>query len=192
MVKAAIVRAARKNQAANNVDGGIYKYVHRQLSRLWHDASQEFILTALNQISVDTGMSAATLLPLAQKVNLRSAVAAAIQGKGPNFRKRQKYRGGPGFPSSGEFKSRALGERMGQAAYKFEVGTDRKPIFIMTFDIVVFQYFLHESFENSNVSKDWQSLDQAKDAMLKFIENNWMHYVDKQKFSHWLITGIID
>lgn len=106
-----------------------------------------FLDVTVNNILVDSGMSAASLLPLAAKVQYRTAILAIIRGKGPS-----PTRGhGPSsvFPpfedNIGRFKSIAFGSRLGAKSFSVDFGNPNRPIFSMDFDISVLQHFIHEN-----------------------------------------------
>lgn len=167
----------------------VQKYVHKILIRLWRDCIKEFILATADNIAVDTGMSKASLIPLAREVQLKTIIADAARGFGP----RKGYTDMSGTYHPDQVRSPEHGERLGQSAYTLEFGTPTNPELLFNFNIVVFQYFLHESLENYQNSSNWKSLEKGKKAFLDYWNKNY----DKGKYeisksvTRWLIEGVI-
>lgn len=165
------------------------QYQHKQLMQLWGDSVRKFISTVSELIAVDSGMSVASLLPLASKVRFKNAIAESLRGKGPNF-KRRPYRASGQFGGGG-YKSRAHGERLGQKAYDLVFGTPNNPQFVFNFKIVVLQYFLHENGLARGNSYNYRSLEKGRVAFLSYWESNFDNYVDGDLIAKFFLTGKI-
>lgn len=150
--------------------GPISKRLHKNMSRLWRGSIRKFIETAIDNIEVDTGMSAASLQPLAAEVGLRSQIIEALRGFGP---KRGHSNLDPPWDSNNApFKSRALGERLGRGAYKVTFGTPNRVSLLFEFEIVVFQHYLHEFGLAEHTSGPWDSLLKGSEAMMNYFRDN--------------------
>ena len=168
----------------------ILKYVHKQLTSLWKDSVKIFIEAALKEVHVDTGMSAASFQPLAAEVGMKTAIIQSLRGFGPK-RGHKNIRDSRFQDNVAQYKSRALGQRLGEKAYDLDFGDHERPIFKFTFKIVIFQYYLHENSMNYSDSQNWQSLNQAKTAFLEYYNGNLSKYVKSKDIIQWLLTGRI-
>lgn len=162
-------------------------YVQKQMNELFKDCVRIFINTVLDAIrnDIDTGMSAATLLPLAAHVGLKSKLFSEIsdsrkhvqrggyKGRIPDFpvlmsRKKKRGQGTTGI------KNMAHGIALGDRAYTFKV-TDQR--WQMSFKIRVSQYFIHE-YGLAGVHF-WDSLRKGEEAFIGYWKANKMLRLDK-------------
>jgi hypothetical protein len=107
--------------------------VFKALNDLWRDAVRAYLraVTENEVIPVDSGMSRASLLPLARLVRLGTEVDAGISAAGAQY-KGEPYTTGFGGRKSG-FKSRAHGEELGKNAYELVFGSKDRPTLIFEF-----------------------------------------------------------
>lgn len=154
------------------------KKIRANAEKLMKDAVKEFLMAiAMNDIvKVQTGMSRASLLPLAKQVRLGSAIRSTIVPKVEQ--KTFKYTPPDGrFPTFTAWKSISHGIKIGERAYILDV---KGPIFIFEFDILVYQYHLHE--QGVKGSAAWDSLTIGKRAFLEYVESKkdeiWPNLVD--------------
>ena len=166
-----------------------YKYMFASLERMWKEATRVFIATAVMNMSIDTGMSVGSFAPLAARVRLRSRITELLRGFGPSKPGHKNIKSPRFSDNMAKRKSRTLGERLGKKAYEISFGTYSNPVFNFDFKIVVFQHYLHESFENFSMSENWSSLEKGREAMLNFIETHAVDYMPD--IAHWLLTGEI-
>jgi len=140
----------------------------RKLSRFWKDSIQAFITAIIDAdvIQIDSGMSKASLIPLARRVQLGQVVEASLTGIG-NPRKGYTDAAGGYHPKTKKTKS--LGMTLGQEAYTIKYGTVSDMRFLFAFQIVIYQYVLHE---NGFQTKAWNSLPIGERAFIDFIESN--------------------
>ena len=170
--------------------GQVSKYLHDQMVRLWKAGVREFISEAIDRIHVDTGMSMASLSPLAAKVSFKSVLEATLAGKGP-----KKPRNKGHYTIDGNWipnvpRSKALGESLGQSAYKLSFGTPKNAMLKFDFNIVVFQYELHEmGYQKYGDKTPWDSLNAGKAAMLAFLENHYDEYINSKKLLDFMLNG---
>jgi len=157
----------------------VLKTHHQRLKRLWRDSVKAFVLGAMDAMTVVTGMSVASLQPLAAQVRLQTIVLETLRGKGPKNRKGFTDLGG-GYHAN-QSKSRAHGRRLGQRAYKLSFGTPRNPDLRFEFEIVVFQHEWHE--------RTWKSLEKGKEAFVAHFETNFASVVRVDDLVSKLIFG---
>lgn len=167
----------------------ITNVLHKKATRLFKAAVQEFIYGILDRVHIDTGMSAASLQPLAAQVRLRTAVIETLRGYGP--KPGHKSASGSFVDNNAPFKSRALGERLGRAAYTLDFGSPYVPKFKMTFEIPVLQFYLHEFGYARNNTFPWASLKNGQEKFERFIRKNWKKYIKPSDLKEWLLTGEI-
>jgi len=146
-------------------------YVHKRLIRLWKRGVRDFIETVVSTISVDSGMSVATLLPLATRVRFAEIVRASMAGRriSPRLRRYNSY----AFPGQGEFKTPEHGVRLGEDAYQLEFGSPQTPNFQFRFEITVLQFYLHENGKAVPSSHVWQSLLLGQAAFQQRLEREF-------------------
>ena len=145
----------------------MYKYVHIGLMKLWRECIRAFVREATKYIIIDTGMSYASMLPLASQVRIRDEIELGMVGVGkpkPGFRNLTG-----GFASNNaRFKSKSFGEELGTEAFTIKFGTPRRPELTFTFHLVVFQYYLHDQQRGSGyVSSNWRTIPKAQAAFLE-------------------------
>lgn len=157
------------------------KKLHENMSRLWKDATKAFLEEIIKNdlIKVDTGMSRASLLPLARAVRMLTVVRASIN---PKSKPRQGYNElGGGYNATG-VKSIATGEKLGEKAYKLNLGSPARPVFYFEFNIVVYQHWIHEVY---NSESDWQAIEKGTQAFKAYLEDNSSSYVPT--LSDWIV-----
>lgn len=164
---------------------GIAQYVHRQFIRLWEDSVKAFINAAYSVLSqhVDTGMSIASLEPLAISVRLKTLITTALKGG---------YSGSKYYDFSGptdRAKSPQYGRELGQSAYVLSFGTPELPQLDFVFKIVVFQYYLHEFGYAIPSTGIWNTLGKGKTAFLEFFTTNLHSYVHPKQIVKVLLHG---
>lgn len=125
-----------------NAGRAVLKSQHKAIAQAHREATRAFLDAMFDSMLVDTGMSRASLLPLAAAVRHRSALRGRI-GARRGARKRNAPTGR--FANNTRFVSISRGEAVGRDAFKFEVGTPEKPIMLMSFNISVLQHFLWEN-----------------------------------------------
>lgn len=154
----------------------ILKTLHEKVIKIWKDCVQAFVLELTKHVHVDTGMSAASIEPLAARVGLQSMIVQSLRGKGP--KRGHRVINDPGFQYASEnigpFKSRALGHQLGQEprGYELTFGSPQSPLFSFTFNITVYQWYLHDAFGGSGSIGDWGALEAARTAFLSVWNQN--------------------
>lgn len=156
----------------------VLKTYHQRLKRLWRNSVKAFIMAIIDAMHIDTGMSVASLQPLAAQVRLRTIILETLRGKGP----RRGYVDLQGVYHREQFKSRAHGERLGRQAYQLSFGTPQHPDLRFEFDIVVFQHQYHEP--------TWDSLQKGQEAFINYFETNFNAIVRVDDLVGHLVLGI--
>lgn len=158
--------------------------LHDNLSTVWRGATRAFVEAIVTNsiMSVDTGMSKASLLPLSRAVRMLTVARATINPKRTEVKGSMDMNGrwNPNLN-----RSAALGERVGEKAYTLNFGSKARPTFRFEFNIVVYQYLLHEDSANFTKSQNWQTLKLGMDAFDAYIKE----YAPKAvpRLAEWLI-----
>lgn len=181
----------RITNAPFSFDGeAIKKDLFKELEALWDGAIRAFLRAVALEgvVKVDSGMSRASLLPLARVVKMFTEVRSSISTE-RNPRPSPR----PYYNASGRrdgLKSIAHGEELGKKAYKVLYGTPKNPKFVFDFEIVVFQYFLHENGVRNQQA--WKSLEVGRIAFLSYLEENLAAFSNQLKFTstHNKISGL--
>ena len=141
-------------------------YVRDRINTCFNDGVRAFVDEVLRKIKVDSGMTGASLLPLAGQVRHARFVTQAIaSGK---KKKGHQTLSAPFENNNGPFRSRRLGARLGRDAYSLKHldGANWSGEFL--FRIVVFQHFYHEATGNTAsgraTSGNWRSLEAGMEA----------------------------
>ncbi len=180
-IKSSFLNKKRTNTAR------LKKQIHAQASRFWRDAINVFLDAMADRIAVDTGMSMASLGPLAKEVRRKTAFLQAIRGMGPKFRSKN-YSGYKN--DTGLVKSKAAGTRLGEAAYTLSFGSPTTPVFKLSFEIAVFQFYLWEfGLAKGNEGKSWGALDAGRTAFLDFVQTKYATYFSADIISRWIFEG---
>ena len=156
----------------------IKKYINDQTILLWKDATREFIKEVVSVLygHIDTGMSIASIIPLATEVNFQTLIQEAIAGNATHYTKGKEYYDWAG--KTGQMKTPALGEELGQTAYEIEFGTPELPKFVFRFKVSVFQYYLHEFGYAVPHAGAWNTLELGKIAFQTFLTARHREYYD--------------
>jgi len=165
------------------------------MKKLWKACTFSFLEAALDKIHVDTGMSAASLMPLAAKVQVRSQIEAQLAGMGTPTKPGHKTLYGRWASNNAEFKSRTLGEQLGKKSFALTYGDANNPIFSFDFEIAVFQLYLHETSENwmnergGRKSQNWHAIEAGYFAFLKHFDDNVDSYINVDRFAQIMLEG---
>jgi hypothetical protein len=138
-------------------------------------------------MQVDTGMSKASLMPLAVEIGWKEYIMSMMSSNGVKPAHQGLY--GEWASNNDLPKSPASGVMLGRNAYDLSFGTPHSPELKFSFKIVVFQHFIHESNVIPN-SGNWQSLDAGKAAFLKTWAEDFDYYVDPSKIKGYLLGRI--
>lgn len=134
-------KAMKRSSSA--LDRRIKQQVMESLNTLWSRSVAAFIMAVSTQVLVDTGMSLASLYPLATKVSKGAEVRRIIMSKRKSPRRRGSYdmsgSYNPGVP-----RTRTHGERLGQDAYTFKLLSRPTGTLDFGFEVKVWQFYLHE------------------------------------------------
>ena len=131
----------------------ITEIMRQRLVRAWEGGADAFIRAAIRRVLVDTGMSAATFLPLSRAIN-RVQSTAIIEARILRLNKHGQLPGIPTFPTGTRragFQSVEAGEALGERAFIFQVPGPGSRFFIFRFSFrtVAFQHAIHENMQQS-------------------------------------------
>jgi len=139
--------------------------------RLWKDAAKKFIDSAVSSIVIDTGMSAASMLPLAEKADYETELYAEIVGKVQRVRRKGLTHIDGSYDAS-RYREIKEGVKAEEKKSKLLVGSEKRPFMQFYFTITVYQYARWEK-------RRWHSLEKASDEFIKYIDENWEYYFPK-------------
>lgn len=155
--------------------GPLTSKVTELYQRLWRDATRIFVLTTAGAMAVDTGMSVASLRPLAAELRIKNILVAQFSGFGPKYYGYNYEGKGGGHSTLNERhdgakgnKSMRRGGQMGKKgkAYNITFGTKNRLVMTFEFQAVVFQHILWDI-------RGWNSLETGRLAMLQFLNDNY-------------------
>ena len=163
-------------------------YIYDSLKHLWMRCIGSFIDSTLDEMSIDTGMSVASLMPLAIEVGFKQYIASRITGGPAKPGHKNLY--GEWASNNDLPKSVASGEFLGRKpAYDVSFGTKTHPKLKFLFHIVVFQHYLHEDGIIPN-SGNWMSLEAGKRAFLETWDKDFSYYISPGKIKSLLLGGV--
>jgi len=150
----------------------ITKAEHTKLSHLWDDSAKAFLraIVLSDVIKVDTGMSKASLLPLARYLKMYTAVKGSINPK--NSEQRGSFTlDGVWQPDIN--RSAALGEASSslRAGYNILYGSNKRMVFVFDFEVRVWQYLLHE--QGLGKGPAWDTISIGRAAFYDHLTNNF-------------------
>jgi hypothetical protein len=145
----------------------VIKYLYTYYKRCWRFAIGEFVLAVASELHVDTGMSMASLFPVAAKVRKRKAVKQILSstgrrggGSGAAYDPDKIYDDGSGRP-----KSQPLGETLGRDAYQIKMGSETSYNFFFEYEIVIVQWERMEQY--------WNAIALGEAAFAEAIDRYW-------------------
>lgn len=154
--------------------------LYNNIKELWVECAQQFLLATATQIHVDTGMSMASLLPLAKTVNLLLVVV-------PERDPRKGLTDISGLYRRHRFKSMTEGEKAGKKAFTLTFGSAAQPVMRFRFEILIFQYLMHEFGLVPHTSGPWNSVLAGETAFREHFQKNWNSRVPN--LPHFLVSG---
>lgn len=171
---------------AKNIKGDLF----RQLSAYWSDAVGAGLVAISKRVRVDTGMSAASLLPLAEETGVFEEILDSIRPK-RSRRSGHKNLQHPWSDNNAKWKTLDLGYDIATKAlrsgeHNVSFGTENVPQFNFRFEIVVFQYHIHELGPNGN---NWRTLNTGNRAIKSFLKTERRRYISGRSFIEYLFTG---
>jgi hypothetical protein len=142
--------------------GTFTRDLHKNMTKLFNEAVREFVKAALPAIHIDTGMSRASVLPLARAVRMLTGARSAIRPqRGP-----QKGAFTPGGTWRKSLtRGPDLGEEYGKRSFTLTYGTKERPIFRLDFDIRVYQWSRREAM--------WAALVAGQRAFYSYVLEHW-------------------
>jgi len=145
----------------------IKAYLRKEFNAAWYASIKAFIDATSSKIKIDTGMSIASLRPLAGVVRHRVGLEAArpTSGAVPWNKQKGKTKSLDYYWGSGG-KGKGAGETLGKTAFKVERMKENKMTMIFEYRVNVGQWALHEG-KDTKYSQNWQSLAAGKAAFHK-------------------------
>jgi len=149
-------------QGIKAAHGKFNKTLHKQMILLIKGAIREFAKVAAEEIGVDTGMSGASLQPLAKAAG--GGILGIIRGRQKRG-ERQGYTSLTGRYYRQRKRNIEEGLAVGENAFSINFGTVKRPRMFFRFDIKVYQWARWES--------QWQAIEKALAAMVRYINQNF-------------------
>lgn len=145
---------------------------HKRLSKVWDDSARAFLraIALTDIIHVDTGMSKASLLPLARYLRMYTEVKATIN---PQRKKVQGAFGLDGDWDKEAERSMATGQASSRkrAGYNVLYGSNKRMVFVFDFEIRVWQYLIHE--QGAGKLAAWNTIQVGREAFAEHLYNNF-------------------
>lgn len=150
----------------------ITKAEHTKLSHLWDESARAFLraIVLSDVIRVDTGMSKASLLPLARYLRMYTEVKGTIHPK--NDEQKGSFTiDGVWQPAVN--RSAAAGEASSRlrAGYNILYGSSKRMVFVFEFEVRVWQYLIHEQGLGKGAA--WDTIQTGRDAFNDYLFNNF-------------------
>jgi len=159
------------------------KDLHNRLTKIWRDAAEAFIRAAVSNILVESGMSAASFLPLSRAIKRLELEPFIIDkansptGLSPNLN-RKKHALFPSGNRRAPPPSQALGEQQGERGYVFSTGTPESFLFRFNFRTSVFQHAFHEATQKTlelGRAAFLESVSISRRPALLAVIESWFH-----------------
>lgn len=158
----------------------IVRTTHNNLKTVWRISARAFFKKASQLVAIDTGMSMASMLPLATKVQMASAINRYLTGA----EAKKGYRDIDGKWHGDGIRSRAQGVREAEKrirSHVIEFGTPQAPIFIFRFEIVVYQW---ERWENV-----WAAIEEGREQFLLTYKDELRKRIKSEDIIRYMLTG---
>ena len=169
MAKAPSISYGRINATGlTKAIGKFNKTHHKNMKILMRGGVRAFVKAAVTYVHVDSGMSGASLQPLAQEVG--TGILGTLGA--PKSRKGQTSMAGRYYRQ--RQRSIAEGIKAGLRAYKLNYGTIKRPMMFLRFETNVYQYALWEP--------SWDTLQIGVTAMVNYIYENYDKYFPYKDF----------
>jgi len=145
-----------------------------EMNLFWDDALKVFIDETVSNMKLDTGMSRASLLPLAARIGYEFNIN--------NIRSSRK-----GYTTiTGEYRSDGIrdiqhGIDLGRRAYTLKRASISSPSLDFSFKIVVYQHLKYEDMQ--------ESLERGKEAMVEWMNQNKSELENKIGRLYRKVTG---
>lgn len=154
---------------------GKYSYeLHKKIGMMWSGAIMAFVRTAAlgDGMHIETGMSAASLLPVLDKAQFRGVTRfrASTESEIRSHITKEVVNGGTSpdgvyHPASSGFRrSFEQGIKEGKLGTKVSYGSTARPLFQFHYAIQPYQWQINEN--------DWGVLEVAQRAFIDYVEAN--------------------
>lgn len=162
-------KSALKGLRGRGAAEKITKAEHTRLSHVWDDCARAYLraIALSDIIKVDTGMSKASLLPIARLLKMYTEVKGSISGA---KKKKGVFDIDGGWHKDGE-RSVAAGEASNRlkAGHNLLHGSPKRMVFVFDFEITVWQYLLRDQ---NSIGKDkaWQTIEVGRAAFQEHFD----------------------
>ena len=145
---------------------------HKRLSHVWDECARAYLraIVLSDVIKVDTGMSKASLLPLARLLRMYTEVKSSISSQGS---KKGSFDINGTWHKAG-LRSMAEGEASNQlrAGHNLLHGSSKRMVFVFEFEITVWQYLLRDQ---NNIGEDraWRTIEIGRAAFQEHFDTHF-------------------
>lgn len=141
------------------------------MKKLWREAAGEFVEAIIytGTVHIDTGMSAASAVPLAKEAKLGSAIQSFISASA-NGPKRGAF-GMDGKFRKELWRSMKAGRQAGESSYILKFGSFSNQVFTFRFDIKVWQWKYNEG--------QWGAIPYGEQRFKDYIKRNLKSRIPK-------------
>ena len=140
--------------------------LHRRTVRLMKGAINAFLTEASKNIRIDTGMSLASLMPIARFVGLAEFGLIA----GGRTRKGAMIGFDRGVFNRSLTQGVTLGQQLGEDAFEVNLGSSNRFVMKFSFEAVVFQHILNDLGLGGTPALN--SIQKGRQAFLRYIVDN--------------------
>lgn len=143
---------------------GYRRDLFEAMKKLWREAAGEFVeaIVYTGLVHIDTGMSAASTVPLATEARRGSAIQSFVSSNSKGPKKGMYDLGGTWLRE--RYRSMRAGRAAGERAYKITLGSLYNMQMTFRFDIKVYQWKYNENM--------WQALPYGEKVFKKYVETN--------------------
>lgn len=176
-------KITRSNKISRNLrPEPIVKTTHENLKTVWRISARAFFRKASQLIAIDTGMSMASMIPLATKVQTaayieRQLAKATTPKKG--------WRDIDGNWHGETLRSRAQGIREAEKRignkHIIDFGSPQTPTFVFRFEIVIYQW---ARWENA-----WRAMEEGRAQFLLTYRDELRKRIRSEDIIRYMLTG---
>jgi hypothetical protein len=157
--------------------------IWRKARQFWFASIREYIQGCADVLSqhIATGMTMASLEPLARKLRIYSKVEGF--GRGTPSRRR--------YARTRYFRTPELGRRLGESQGFVVEGSPTDMSFAFSFEVKIYQWLIHEAGVANDNSGIWGALRAGQNRMNLYINRNEPRLMKaiSDSIMNWTITG---
>lgn len=169
------------------------EWLFKRLQTAWREAAREFFRVVSQRVTVDTGMSMASMLPLAGKVRAAKLLQQKISEE--RTKPKKPYVTLAGTVHSEQRKTITKGKEAGRRAlssgrHEISFGTPNTPQLVFKFEVVVFQFQIRDL--GLDGKEAWNAIEAGREAFLKRWAEVFPEYIRSKELLDWFLTGKLE